>query len=588
MIDSRGPPKYSKAGKKPEPVELRIVTEGLVVDGVVTELHSMKQSDGYKQTTASLAVASNRQYSSADVWQRAGCLVQSNPRVLLADVLDHPDWIKRAERGELNGVPCVHVDCHCADGNQVEAWLSIRDGFMVQRLRVGRQGFDNTYIEYENDSFQDHGNGVYFPRHSFMRIYKKGDEPGKPTGSHENFFDEVSINGPIAPERFVLTIPPGTRTMDWRDNTTFVMGKGKAPSGDYPVDQIRTLGWRKVVVKAPARPQPPGPAPPDPAVDVATDIDLGFQQQGVVLEAVFLVRNFGQQPLVLEKFSATCGREVLCRSESGTLIDATRQVIAPAASLALTTRFFALGNERGRYQHQVTFDTNDTRRPRVEVCFTGQVEVGVYCLPRQLDLGRLTPGQVVQHSVRVVDRRRPDQRGELRATTSSSVIELDKMTRASGTADRSGVSGDQPVWLLPLTVRAPETSCRVQETVTLLDRNGKLVGLIPIGAALPSAPTLNPAEVLLVTTGPGSRSTGSRRCIYTSTSGRYSLTIQQAPPELSVRLSKADWAGTYFIDIAEAREKAPGDSTYKITLNAKFDDGRSEAVRIPVTIMALR
>lgn len=131
MIEPRGHPKVWK-GPKPEPVEVREETDGTVADGVVTAIRSRKQSDGYADKRASLQVATNRQQGFLDLWHRMGCLVQSSPRVLLADVLDNRDWVKLAEFVDLDGLPCLHATCECADGNNVETWLSIRHGFMVK------------------------------------------------------------------------------------------------------------------------------------------------------------------------------------------------------------------------------------------------------------------------------------------------------------------------------------------------------------------------------------------------------------------------------------------------------------------------
>jgi hypothetical protein len=587
MIDPKSPPKYSK-GPNPEPVELRMETDGLVADGIVTGIHSLKQSDGYEQKSATLDVASDTQHSHIDPWQRSGCLVQSRPYIRLVDVLAHRDWIKRVEVVDVEGLPCLHVECE-PEGKKVEAWLSVRHGLMVKRLRVGKGPLErgNSYFEYENDSFKDLGHGMFFPAHSFMRMYEKADEPGKPTGLNETFFDFVYINEPIPADTFRLTIPLGVRTFDRRTGKMFVMGKDGRPS-PAQAEPIRSIGGSKVEIKAPVWPLPGGLAPKGPAIDVTKEIDVGFQPQGSPLEVSFLARNYGAQPLVLQNFtSSVCGHSVLYRMPSGEWADAFRHVVPPAASIELAVHFFSLGDPSGRFEYHVTFDTNDPNRPKADVRVTGRVEVGVYCLPRQLDLGRMSPGEVVHRTVRVVDGRRPDQRAMLRAVASSQVIRVGDMTPSARPADRAGATGDEPVSLFSISLTAPTNTSQVHETVSLVDGAGKLVGLIPVAGAVPSAPTLNPNEVLLLPSGTSGASAARRRCVYTNTAGPFSLTVTRAPPDLDVRVCKANWPGARFIDVEIKNESAKA-GNHRVQLTAQFENGRSDRLEIPVVIGSLR
>jgi hypothetical protein len=239
---ARGGKKAGGAGP-PRDVKREEETDGAVVDGLLTTIKSRRQSDGYADKFGFLELASKGQPAFIDLWSRAGFLVQESPRLSLLDVLEHREWVKRIEHAELDGLKCLHVFAS-PDKLNVEAWLSVSHGFLVRRMLVSHRAFtrEDSYLEYETDSFQEHANHVFFPLHTAMRIYLRGDEAGKPSGGiTDAFFDVKSINEPIPDDTFRLTIPEGTRTVDRRSGTTFVMGiQGKASESE-PIQPIRVM-----------------------------------------------------------------------------------------------------------------------------------------------------------------------------------------------------------------------------------------------------------------------------------------------------------------------------------------------------------
>ena len=246
------PQGFSQVTKRPDEtsklIEVATETDGAVTDGLMTTVTSMNEAGkrvGIGKGAA-LQVAQDRQATFINVWSRTCFQVRDSPRQSLLDVLDDPGCSKTVERASLNELPCLLATCECAGRRRIQAWLSVRHGLLVRRMLVGigkgKFSEKSTLIEYEADSFQEHAPGLFFPTHTVMRIYNRGDKPERPTGAvTEAFFEQVKINDPIPDEIFRLTIPEGTRTADWRNGTTFVMGSDGKPSPEYPIHPLETL-----------------------------------------------------------------------------------------------------------------------------------------------------------------------------------------------------------------------------------------------------------------------------------------------------------------------------------------------------------
>ena len=95
--------------------------------------------------------------------------------------------------------------------------------------------------EWENDSFQEYPNAVFFPGHAVTRSYDQVDGVAKPTLIMEASFEILSINEPISEESLRVTIPEGTPTQDHRNDTLFVMGPDGQPSPAHPIESLTRL-----------------------------------------------------------------------------------------------------------------------------------------------------------------------------------------------------------------------------------------------------------------------------------------------------------------------------------------------------------
>jgi hypothetical protein len=104
--------------------------------------------------------------------------------------------------------------------------------------------------EWENDSFKEYPNAVFFPGHSVTRSYDLVTGVAKPTLIMEAFFEVLSINEPISEELLRVTIPEGTRTLDHRNETLYVMGPDGQPSPAHPIESLRGLLPEEVVASS--------------------------------------------------------------------------------------------------------------------------------------------------------------------------------------------------------------------------------------------------------------------------------------------------------------------------------------------------
>src|SRR5262249_54428714 len=142
----------------------------------------------------------------------------------------------------LDGEPCLHVRCAGPREVKVEAWLSVRHGFWVKRLLMPGKSSDGTPSWlWENDSFHEYPNGVFFPGHSITRTYYQVNAVAEPSVIMEVFWKVLSIKEPIPEESLRVTIPEGTPTQDGRNDTLFVMGPDGQPSPAHPIQSLRRL-----------------------------------------------------------------------------------------------------------------------------------------------------------------------------------------------------------------------------------------------------------------------------------------------------------------------------------------------------------
>lgn len=100
------------------------------------------------------------------------------------------------------------------------------------------------------------------------------------------------------------------------------------------------------------------------------DVDFGRLRPGVVVTRVLMLRNFGDQPLVIERIATDCG----C-----TVVKGWKERLAPGESTELNVSL-RVGTEKGPFVRSVIVKSNDAERPLVGVKL--RAEIGGGRLPR--------------------------------------------------------------------------------------------------------------------------------------------------------------------------------------------------------------
>lgn len=240
------------------------------------------------------------------------------------------------------------------------------------------------------------------------------------------------------------------------------------------------------------------------------------------------------------------------------------------------------GDGQGRFQHQVDFDTNDPRNPRVAVMLTAQMEVGMYSIPSQLHLGRIVAGQTVRRTLRIVDARRHRKPFEIK--TSSAEIRVDEFVMSECPNDREGVAGDAPVYVIGISVTGPRTLGNFKGDVSIVDCDGAEHDLFWLAGNVGSTFSLHPATVFLSGEGLKTALVGGVRCMCRCERGALSLSVLTVPEGLKVQVSKRPNSAVQFVEVKCLENRVPYTGTRRLLLKAMSDDGRSETIELPLTI----
>jgi hypothetical protein len=229
----------SSPKKKHETTKADVTTEGFVVDGILKSVKRMVV-DGKTATPAvDVATPQSLPPAFADLWTRAGFLVSEKPRISLLDLISNPECIKLAQNEDLDGEPCIRVECTAPENQYVQAWFARRAGFLAKRSKIhyGKPDKSTRYLEFEVTVFREHEGGLFFPERTFMRYYD-GKDPNTPREVTETVFELVEINKPIRKEDLLVQIPSGSQVIDRQQNLAYTMGKDGKPSPDHPIVPI--------------------------------------------------------------------------------------------------------------------------------------------------------------------------------------------------------------------------------------------------------------------------------------------------------------------------------------------------------------
>lgn len=151
------------------------------------------------------------------------------------------------------------------------------------------------------------------------------------------------------------------------------------------------LPGQQAATQAAAGTSVPAPSKPSgPAVEVDSDkYDFGTMQRGATQSHQFQFKNVGDQPLTLVVGRTSC---------KCTLGDVSGEPLQPGQSAPVRLEWVAKSLP-GEFRQAATIQTNDPRRPSVELTIVGMVTELAGLSPNELLLGKFSPDSVATASV---------------------------------------------------------------------------------------------------------------------------------------------------------------------------------------------
>lgn len=175
--------------------------------------------------------------------------------------------------------------------------------------------------------------------------------------------------------------------------------------------------------------------------------EFGTITQGQKVDHVFMIKNRGDESLVLKEIRSSCG----C-----TAATPSTKTIAPGKSGEIRVSFDS-GSFSGVVTKAVTVDSNDPRNPISSLVMKGMITEIISFTPRTINLGMLKPGTKVETSVIL----------ENRSGKTVSVLSVSSPV--------AGITGSAKTVATP-----PGKTCEVAVTVTVPKAGRFLSGYITI------------------------------------------------------------------------------------------------------------
>ncbi len=120
------------------------------------------------------------------------------------------------------------------------------------------------------------------------------------------------------------------------------------------------------------------------------EFNFGRAGEGEAVEKKFLVRNSGDEDLLIRRIVPSC--------TSCTVINVSTNRVAPGQSLTIPVRL-TLGGFQGVLTKTVTIESNDPETPRFPLTLKGEVVSDIIVRPAVLAFGQLTEGTPVEQEV---------------------------------------------------------------------------------------------------------------------------------------------------------------------------------------------
>jgi hypothetical protein len=249
-----------------------------------------------------------------------------------------------------------------------------------------------------------------------------------------------------------------------------------------------------------------------------------------------------------------------------------------AAQLFVVVKTFTI--DACPFRHKISFKTNDRQHPEGTIQITGAIQFGIVSLPRVLNVAKVSPGQAVHGSFRVVDGRPLARRGKFEVCSSSSRLRIDSPQLCE---DRQGLpDGDHDVYRVRVELNAPLSPGEFKEEYRIVDNEGNVLSDGSVfGFAKPPV-VLSPSVIVMDPDSRHGQGKRSGRCICESEDGELSVKVVSCPSWISARVTSTALIKRKIVEVECVGESVPKERTGKIHLQASRNGGPAEALDLTV------
>jgi hypothetical protein len=198
------------------------------------ELTSVSRSTNSKRVTATFRPFPPKGELPHDLWAYSLFTLDQRTNASLADLLDKRQF-KSIEDIQRNGGRFYKIVIHNSNSlerEEFEIEIDVKRNHLVRRFATWQSSEKGaSRSETKVLSFRESVPGIQFPVRVERKVYliDLKDKKERLLGLTETHFRSVVINQPIDPKRFELSLAPGTAVVDYRDNTSYLIGPDGQP-----------------------------------------------------------------------------------------------------------------------------------------------------------------------------------------------------------------------------------------------------------------------------------------------------------------------------------------------------------------------
>ena len=206
----------------------------LIKDG---DMLSLRRRPGSESGDATFRPIPGKPQTPHDVWFESLFTLVRNERTGLPQLLEAPKRVKVLEVVRRKEQVYYKLIFDCSDAREkreLEVEVDPRRNYLVTHsVHSASSGKGTDKRETTVLAFREIAPGIQFPMHVEARVYsfELDDQKGNLLAVTETKFHSVVINQPIDPKHFELEIPPRSAVVDYRDNSSYVVGPDGQPKG---------------------------------------------------------------------------------------------------------------------------------------------------------------------------------------------------------------------------------------------------------------------------------------------------------------------------------------------------------------------